>query len=602
MNASFFAKSNTESAKKEDADGSGTSSLINTIYLSSHNKAITCLCLEPKSQHRLLSGSRDGSIAMWDFGSLQRTNANTVTPSRVLDPSEGAPLSSIKYTPDGQYFLACTPASPQVLLFDKDCRYQGDFCFGDQYLHDLRKTKGHVAAINGIHCFPPIHNTGNSSKHYSHTLTTGSNLPSEASYSRELYCSKPGDHGSQVHFVTWAADGTVRWWNIHNRKSNVAVLSIRGHPNPTTRPNILSVALIAPISKANNKNDAGVDGEEWLCAAGADGLIRIFSARGPWTNTPRATLTFEPCEQCTLLAVQGALLARTPTRIYRWPSVATNSKPLVKELKGASCTDLIVFREELLLLTIDGPDTLVLLDASSLEVQSRYTPFELNSGKVITVLAVAPFKLQQVFLGCKDGTLAALYKPGVSQKGVTFAVQKPLAKTTSTMTASSFKSVAETDIILPFAPQDTTFNPVDEKALAKAAQLKRDPSLAHRPDLPIYGVGHGGRLGTSLTQTIMQSIKEVKDPRSEDPREALLKFAEAAESNPLYVTPAYAQTQPKTIFDEHDELTTATPDFNDPESNPTDSVNQKRTFNEEQEEALRQAIKKRLKPGASVMP
>lgn len=34
----------------------------------------------------------------------------------------------------------------------------------------------------------------------------------------------------------------------------------------------------------------------------------------------------------------------------------------------------------------------------------------------------------------------------------------------------------------------------------------------------------------------------------EDPREALLKHAKAASEDPYWVSPAYAQTQPKTIF------------------------------------------------------
>ena len=39
----------------------------------------------------------------------------------------------------------------------------------------------------------------------------------------------------------------------------------------------------------------------------------------------------------------------------------------------------------------------------------------------------------------------------------------------------------------------------------------------------------------------------------EDPREAILKHADAAVKEPFYIAPAYAETQPETIFHESDE-------------------------------------------------
>lgn len=39
----------------------------------------------------------------------------------------------------------------------------------------------------------------------------------------------------------------------------------------------------------------------------------------------------------------------------------------------------------------------------------------------------------------------------------------------------------------------------------------------------------------------------------EDPREAILKYADAAAKNPKYVAPAYAQTQPQPVFEASDD-------------------------------------------------
>lgn len=38
----------------------------------------------------------------------------------------------------------------------------------------------------------------------------------------------------------------------------------------------------------------------------------------------------------------------------------------------------------------------------------------------------------------------------------------------------------------------------------------------------------------------------------EDPREAILKYADAASKDPKYIAPAYAQTQPEPVFAKSD--------------------------------------------------
>lgn len=39
----------------------------------------------------------------------------------------------------------------------------------------------------------------------------------------------------------------------------------------------------------------------------------------------------------------------------------------------------------------------------------------------------------------------------------------------------------------------------------------------------------------------------------EDPREAILKYAEVAVKDPKFIAPAYSETQPKTIFAKSDD-------------------------------------------------
>ncbi|KAM2042087.1 hypothetical protein ACFX16_035819 [Malus domestica] len=69
----------------------------------------------------------------------------------------------------------------------------------------------------------------------------------------------------------------------------------------------------------------------------------------------------------------------------------------------------------------------------------------------------------------------------------------------------------------------------------------------------MMGPGFGGRVGASkgslLTQYLMKQGAMVKETwMDEDPREAILKYADVAAKEPKYIAPAYAQTQPETVF------------------------------------------------------
>ncbi|KIO16430.1 hypothetical protein M407DRAFT_33917 [Tulasnella calospora MUT 4182] len=68
---------------------------------------------------------------------------------------------------------------------------------------------------------------------------------------------------------------------------------------------------------------------------------------------------------------------------------------------------------------------------------------------------------------------------------------------------------------------------------------------------PLHGPGKGGRVGASATQHVVQNL--VRDStRDEDPREALLKYANLAESDPKF-TAAWRINQPNPVFQNAEE-------------------------------------------------
>lgn len=110
-------------------------------------------------------------------------------------------------------------------------------------------------------------------------------------------------------------------------------------------------------------------------------------------------------------------------------------------------------------------------------------------------------------------------------------------------------------------------------------KILKDPLKSHKPELPISGPGHGGRVGTTkgslLTQYLLKVIRtplpfyEIFIPiftlflfqqggliketwMEEDPREAILKHADAAAKDPKFIAPAYSETQPEPVFAKSD--------------------------------------------------
>jgi len=151
--------------------------------------------------------------------------------------------------------------------------------------------------------------------------------------------------------------------------------------------------------------------------------------------------------------------------------------------------------------------------------------------------------LNQIVCGNGDGSATILYSPELSKKGALLPIQKTPASSSTEAFVGYSQGGIQTPNALPL------FKTLEGRSLKRIRiKARQDPVKSHRPELPVDGPGVGGRLGSSVTQSIMKNI--IKDTRrDEDPREALLKFAEIAEKDPKFVSPAYQFTQPQPILD-----------------------------------------------------
>jgi WD repeat-containing protein 70 len=153
-------------------------------------------------------------------------------------------------------------------------------------------------------------------------------------------------------------------------------------------------------------------------------------------------------------------------------------------------------------------------------------------------------KLNQIFIGCGNGTIKGLYDEKRSLRGANLCVIKQHRK------KKHVELVGGQQIITPHALP--MFRQEKSRSLRKQMEKDRmDPIKSRRPDLPITS-GQGGRVASSggtLSSYVIRNLglsKRVED--DQDPREAILKYAKDAAENPYWIAPAYTKTQPTPIF------------------------------------------------------
>ena len=148
----------------------------------------------------------------------------------------------------------------------------------------------------------------------------------------------------------------------------------------------------------------------------------------------------------------------------------------------------------------------------------------------------------QLAVGSSDSIVRMYYHPDKSTKGALLSAGRKVR----------MKEANEYAIHRPIhTPHAILKDDTLKSHKRKRDADRRDPTKSHLPDPPTQGPNSRGHAGSSLTQHLMRGMAK-NTMRDEDPREAILKYAEEAKNNPIF-TGAYTETQPVTIFDDSDE-------------------------------------------------
>lgn len=486
---------NNESSDDEEDNGSEES--LQSKIPASHEvcmfhgtKAVVAVAADPAGA-RLATGSVDYEVRFWDFAGMDATMQSF----RTLQPCENHPIKCLQYSVTGDVILVISGMS-QAKVLDRDGFEVAECVKGDQYIADMARTKGHTAPLNSGCWHPRV----------------------------------------REEFLTCAEDSTCRLWDIEKPQHHKSIIKTRAQNGLKTVPTACAYSR---------------DGKFVACAC-MDGSLQLWDHRKLFVNT---TMLLRNAHQagaetsCLAFSHLGSLLAtRGCDGTLKIWDLRAFKKPLhVAEnlFSRYATTDCSFSPDDALILTgesIKRMQTSGRLLFYNSKTFDKVTEISVTDSHVIKT--VWHPKLNQIFVGCGNGIVKVYYSNNRSMRGAKLCVVKTRRK------VKQVEVVAAQQVLTPHALP--MFRQEKPKSIRKQMERDRqDPVKSHRPDLPISS-GQGGRVATSggtLSSYVIRNLglsKRVED--DQDPREAILRYAKDAEENPYWVSPAYAKTQPKPIF------------------------------------------------------
>ncbi|XP_020591411.1 WD repeat-containing protein 70 [Phalaenopsis equestris] len=472
--------------------------LSNEIVLKGHSRIVSALAID-HSGSRVLSGSYDYTVRMYDFQGM----TSKLQSFRQLEPFEGHQVRSISWSPTSDRFL-CVTGSAQAKIYDRDGLTLGEFIKGDMYIRDLKNTKGHISGLTGGEWNPK----------------------------------------SKETVLTSSEDGSLRVWDVNDFTSQKQVIKPK-----LARP--MRVPVTACAWDHEGKRIVGAVG---------DGSIQLWSIKPGWGSRPDIHVEIAHKDDVSGLKFSAdglILLSRSMDSTLKVWDLRQMKNP-IKIFENIPNhypqTNAAFSPDEQLIFTgtsVEKEDTtggtLCFYDRKKLELISK---IGISPHQSVVRCAWHP-KINQVFATVgdkKEGGTHILYDPSMSHRGALVCVARaPRRKSVDDFEA---QPIVHNPHALPLFRDQPSRKRQREKIL-------KDPLKSHKPELPVNGPGFGGRVGATkgslLTQYLMKQGGLIKETwMEEDPREAILKYADAAAKDPKFIAPAYAETQPKPVFAESD--------------------------------------------------
>ncbi|KAJ4774222.1 WD repeat-containing protein 70 [Rhynchospora pubera] len=515
-----------EEFDEDSPDDSHKIPLSNEIVLRGHTKVVSALAVDHTGS-RVISGSYDYTVRMYDFQGMN----SKLQSFRQLEPFEGHQVRSLSWSPTSDKFL-CVTGSAQAnqasntrkeawekmeighrcqssimlyLIYDRDGLTLGEFVRGDMYIRDLKNTKGHISGLTGGEWNPK----------------------------------------SKETILTSSEDGSLRLWDVNDFTSQKQVVKPK-----LVRPSRIPVTACA----------WDFEGKRIVGGIG-DGSIQLWTIKTGWGSRPDiyvekahsddiTGLKFSTDGQILLSRSMDATLKVWDLRQMKSPVKVFGDLPnhYAQTNVGFSPDEQLICTGTSIEKNSTSGSLLCFFDRKKLELFSRVG----ISPSLSVIRCLWHPRINQVFATVgdkKEGGTRILYDPSISQRGALVCVGR----------APRRKSVDDYEVHQPVIHNPHALPLFRDQPSRKRQREKilKDPLKSHKPDLPVNGPGFGGRVGTTkgslLTQYLMKQGGLIKETwMDEDPREAILKYADAAAQDPKFIAPAYAETQPKPMFAKSD--------------------------------------------------
>ncbi|KAJ5099856.1 hypothetical protein N7532_006857 [Penicillium argentinense] len=485
----------------DDSDDEDEFPVSHEMVIKTHDRAVTTMTVDP-SGARLITGSTDCTLKLHDFASM---TPSTIRAFKSVDPSEKKQSAAqdthavhyAAFNPITPGYVLAVTATAQPRVLDRDGDTLVEFAKGDMYLRDLHNTKGHIAEV-----------------------TSGAWCPSD-----ENLCATAG------------YDGTVRIWDANVGRSQKDVIvyksKVAGSAGRT------KMTAVTWGSQKQGSSDI-------LVAAALDGTLVMYNGKGPF-HRPVAEVrdahTRDTWTSGLDISSDGRLVVSRggddtiklwDTRKFKSPvntvtHTSTSFRYPTSNIQFSPSSANIITGSETGHLHILNPGTL------RPELVSPVTP----GSPLISVLWHE--KLNQILTGSANAETHVLYNPTMSTKG---PPKRRHLDDDPTFTTGLSHSMAGDSVVIGSngVPHYSaaTWSARHPNVGLTASGRSRDPRRPHVPQVTPF----------AKSQPDEKHIREnipLSSMRDEDPREALLKYADKAEKDPIF-TKAYKETQPNAIY------------------------------------------------------
>lgn len=486
----------------DESDDEDEFPVSHELVLKTHERAVTTVAVD-LAGGRLVSGSLDGTIKLHDFASMTPT---TLRAFKTVDPWESKKASAntdshfihhLEFSPRSGGVLLCVTAHPQAKIMSRDGDVLTEFVKGDMYLRDMHNTKGHVGEIN-----------------------TGAWHPTDLNI-----C------------VTAGSDSTLRVWDINNKRCQKEVVVFKSKaPGSAGRTRMTAVAWATPAQGGNNI----------LVAAALDGSLVIYGGNGPFTRPAAEIQSAHKPDTWT-----GGLDISTDGRMV----VTRGGDGLVK------LWDTRKFKEPLVKVELPSisdrypmsnirysPNSTSIITGSASGHLHILNPGNLQPELVTPVTTGVPLitvewhsQLNQIITGSANAEIRVLYNPTMSRRGAVEVMSRAPKKRhiddNPELTMDQSVGISGDAIMTPGSMPSRT-----KRSGVTATGKSRDPMRPEVQQITPFMRSQPDEKHISENIPLSKMLHE-------DPREALLKYAEVAKSDPIY-TKAWEKTQPVTEYAE----------------------------------------------------